>query len=223
MAIRAAGAHARREGTTRRAIVQLLKTDGALDSGRLAKRLRLTPMAVRQHLYALQREKLVVAEEHRVPRGRPAKHWHLTPEADHLFPDAHDELSLSLMRAVGKAFGSSGLKRVLEARSALQRAYYHERIPASASLEGKLRALARIRTDDGCMAEVRRQDAGFLFVERHCPIRAAASAWEDFRSMELELFRAVLGPRVDVERMEHIIDGDLRTVYRVAPTDGTSP
>jgi len=38
-----------REGKTRRAIVKLLKTEGALDSSRLARHLRLTPMAVRQH------------------------------------------------------------------------------------------------------------------------------------------------------------------------------
>ncbi len=51
------------ENTTRRAIVKLLKTEGALDSARLARKLRVTPMAVRQHLYTLQKEKLVNAEE----------------------------------------------------------------------------------------------------------------------------------------------------------------
>ena len=50
------------ESRTRRAIVKLLKTEGALDSARLAKKLRVTPMAVRQHLYALQKEKMVNAE-----------------------------------------------------------------------------------------------------------------------------------------------------------------
>ena len=54
---------------TRRAIVQLLKTEGALDSTSLGRRLKLTPMAVRQHLYALQDEKLVTSEDRPVPRG----------------------------------------------------------------------------------------------------------------------------------------------------------
>jgi len=103
-----------REGKTRRAIVKLLKTEGALDSSRLARHLRLTPMAVRQHLYALQREKLVSAEERPVPLGRPAKHWHLTPEANRLFPDAYAELTLALVGAVEKAFGPAGTQRVLE-------------------------------------------------------------------------------------------------------------
>src|SRR5581483_8023550 len=94
-----------REGRTRRAIVKLLKTEGPLDSARLAKRLKLTPMAVRQHLYALERERLVAAEERPVPLGRPAKYWQLTRAADRLFPDAYAELSVALLDAVGAALG----------------------------------------------------------------------------------------------------------------------
>jgi predicted ArsR family transcriptional regulator len=49
--------------TPRARIARLLKTEGALDSAQLAERLGLTAMAVRQHLYALQSEKFVAAEE----------------------------------------------------------------------------------------------------------------------------------------------------------------
>lgn len=207
-------------GKTRRAIVKLLKTEGALDSSRLARHLRLTPMAVRQHLYALQREKLVTAEERPVPLGRPAKHWQLTPEANRLFPDAYAELTLALVGAVEKAFGPAGTQRVLESRCALQQTAYRARIPAAASLDEKLRELARIRTEEGYMAEVTRDGDGFLFVERHCPICAAASACQGFCATELDLFRAVLGGGARVERTEHIIAGDRRCVYRVTPSAG---
>jgi predicted ArsR family transcriptional regulator len=44
------------ERKTRRAIIKILKTQGPLDSARLADQLGLTAMAVRQHLYALQGE-----------------------------------------------------------------------------------------------------------------------------------------------------------------------
>ena len=43
--------------------MKILKTEGAMDSAALAARLKVTTMAVRQHLYALQQEKLVSAEE----------------------------------------------------------------------------------------------------------------------------------------------------------------
>src|SRR5579872_4055031 len=102
------------EQKTRRAIVKLMKTEGAMDSAHLGDRLGLTAMAVRQHLYALQEEKLVTAKERPVPLGRPAKYWQLTHEADRLFPDAYAELSVSLIGALGDAFGPEGLERVLE-------------------------------------------------------------------------------------------------------------
>jgi predicted ArsR family transcriptional regulator len=204
-----------REGKTRRALVRLLKAEGALDSARLARRLRLTPMAVRQHLYALQREKLVTAEARPVPLGRPAKYWRLTRDADRLFPDAYAELSVALIGAMGEAFGPSGVQRVLESRSAAQQSAYTARLAGAKSLEDKLRALARVRTEEGYMAEVKRDGDAFLFIENHCPICAAANVCQGFCSAELDLFGAVLGKGVAIERSEHIVSGDRRCVYRV--------
>jgi predicted ArsR family transcriptional regulator len=203
-------------GKTRRAIVKRLKAEGPVDSARLARRMGLTPMAVRQHLYALQREKLVTAEERKGRLGRPAKYWQLTREADRLFPDAYAELSVALIGALGDTFGEAGVQRVLESRCAAQRTAYRARIDASAPLGDKLRALAKQRTEEGYMAEVRRDGDGYLFIENHCPICAAATVCQGFCSTELELFRDVLGPEVAVERGEHIVSGDRRCVYRVS-------
>jgi predicted ArsR family transcriptional regulator len=203
-------------GKTRRAIVKRLKAEGPVDSARLARRMGLTPMAVRQHLYALQREKLVTAEERKGRLGRPAKYWQLTREADRLFPDAYAELSVALIGALGDTFGEAGVQRVLESRCAAQRTAYRARIDASAPLGDKLRALAKQRTEEGYMAEVRRDGDGYLFIENHCPICAAATVCQGFCSTELDLFRDVLGPEVAVERGEHIVSGDRRCVYRVS-------
>jgi predicted ArsR family transcriptional regulator len=202
---------------TRRAIVKLLKTEGAMVAAQLAERLNLTAMAVRQHLYDLQREKLVTAQERPVPLGRPAKYWQLTQDADRLFPDAYAELSVDLIDALSDTFGDAGLQRVIESRSAKQRADYLNRIPCSASLKEKLRALARIRTEEGYMAELKPEARGsFLLIENHCPICAAATVCKGFCSTELDLFRSVLGPDVAVERVEHIVSGGRRCAYRIA-------
>src|SRR5688572_15312723 len=193
------------ETKTRRRIVKLLKSEGAMDSATLAARLQVTAMAVRQHLYALQQEKLVTAEERRAPRGRPAKFWRLTQEADRLFPEAYAELNAALITSVEDAFGPDGMARLLDARVARQRADYRSRITASAPLAKRVQQLARIRADEGYMAEVKRDGQGFLFIENHCPICAAATACQGFCASELDLFRTALGPGVSVERTEHIL------------------
>jgi predicted ArsR family transcriptional regulator len=213
-----AGVQAPGERKTRRAITKLLKTEGPIDSAQLGQRLGLTAMAVRQHLYALQREGLVASEERPVPIGRPAKFWRLTREADHLFPEAYAELSVALIDSVKDAFGDEGLERVLTSRCARQQVDYGRRIRPHDSLERKLEELAKVRSEEGYMAEVRREDDGsFLLVENHCPICAAANACQGFCTTELDLFRSVLGPGVSVERAEHIIKGDNRCVYKVQP------
>ena len=176
-----AGVQAAGERKTRRAITKLLKTEGPIDSAQLAKRLGLTAMAVRQHLYVLQREGLVTAEERPVPIGRPAKFWRLTPEADHLFPEAYAELSVALIDSVKDAFGDEGLERVLTSRCARQRLDYGKRIAKHASLKRKLQELAQVRSEEGYMAEIRSEgDGSFLLVENHCPICAAANACQGF-------------------------------------------
>ncbi|HZN06771.1 MAG TPA: metalloregulator ArsR/SmtB family transcription factor [Pyrinomonadaceae bacterium] len=210
------------ERKTRRAITKLLKTEGPIDSAQLAERLGLTAMAVRQHLYALQREGLVSAEQRPVPIGRPAKFWRLTREADRLFPEAYAELSVALIDSVKDAFGDEGLERVLTSRCARQRMDYGKRIRPKDSLEKKLEELAKVRTEEGYMAEIRTEGEGsYLLIENHCPICAAANACQGFCATELDLFRSVLGPGISVERAEHIISGDHRCVYRVTPQKST--
>jgi predicted ArsR family transcriptional regulator len=203
---------------TRRAIVKLLKTEGPIDSAQLSRHLNVTAMAVRQHLYALQKEGLVTAEERPGPVGRPAKFWQLTREADRLFPDAYAELNVALIDALQDTFGAEGLNRVLSARCARQRSDYAKRILPTDPLEKKLSELAFVRTEEGYMAEVRSEGEGsYLLVENHCPICAAANACQGFCKTELDLFRSILGPDVKVERVEHIVSGDKRCAYRVTP------
>lgn len=201
---------------TRRAIVQWLKQEGALDAETLASHFNITAMAVRQHLYALQKEGLVTHQEETRPMGRPAKLWHLTPAADRFFPDRYAELTLSLIDSMKQAFGEEGLDRLLEVRTREQIQAYRAIVSRHASLQRQLEALAQQRTEEGYMAEVVTQaDGSFLLAEKHCPICAVATACTGLCRMELEIFQATLGDKVTIERIEHILNGDLRCVYRV--------
>lgn len=189
-----------------------------MDATQLADRLHLSAMAVRLHLYALQAEHLVTYEEEPRPVGRPAKLWQLTPAANHLFPEAYAELTLSLIGSIGKTFGKMGLDRLLALRTRDQITAYRRRITGAESLRQRLKSLAAIRTDEGYMADVKPQpDGAFLLVENHCPICAAATACTGLCAKELEVFQSVLGDDVVVTRTEHIVSGARRCAYRVCP------
>ena len=55
----------------------------------------------------------------------------------------------------------------------------------------------------------------YLLIENHCPVCAAAHACRGLCRGELELFREVLGPGVEVERVDHILTGARCCSYRV--------
>ena len=209
------------EPRTRRGLLERLKQEGAQDAGALAETLGVSAMAVRQHLYALEGEGLVTFEAEPRPVGRPAKLWRLTAAADRFFPDGHADLTLGLLAALRETFGEAGMEKLLAARTAEQIAVYGRRVKPSDPLPARLAALAALRTEEGYMAAVERDgddggDGGYLFVENHCPVCAAARSCQGLCASELEVFRAVLGPDVTVERCDHILAGARRCAYRVA-------
>src|SRR2546422_644329 len=79
----------------------------------------------------------------------------------------------------------------------------------------QLERLAATRSAEGYMATVRKAGDGWLLVENHCPICAAARACQGFCRSELELFREVLGEGVEIERVEHVLAGGRRCAYSV--------
>src|SRR5262245_57539834 len=182
------------QSPARRAILELLKWEGPQDAAEMARRLEVSPMAVRQHLYALEEQKLVTHEKDPRPLGRPAKLWKLTSAADAIFPNAHADLTLSLLRSVRDTFGESGMSRLIAARSKEQSDGYRAERRGSGSLRRRREALAKVRTREGYMAEVREDSEGtLLLIENHCPICAAAKTCTNLCAAELSVFSAVLG------------------------------
>ncbi|SRR6266540_803510 len=204
------------DARTRRAILDLLKWNGPQDATVLARRLKVSPMAVRQHLYALAGQKMVTSRPQARPMGRPAKLWELTPAANELFPNAHAELTLSLIEAVRSTFGEPGMERLIAKRGRDQIDAYRARVPRSGPLRRRVEALAKLRAREGYLAEVREDaDGTLLLVENHCPICAAAAACTNLCAGELQVFREVLGREISVERTEHILAGARRCAYRI--------
>jgi len=183
----------------------------------MADDMALTPMAVRQHLYALADDGLVEAGTLPGSVGRPSKIWKLTQAADAFFPQGYADLTAGLLMAMRDALGDEGLDKVVQTRLEQQTESYGQLMPKSETLADRLRTLVKIRSAEGYMAAVEEDKDGFLFVENHCPICAAAEACTGLCAAELTLFRAVLGPDVTIERTDHILAGARRCAYRIRP------
>jgi predicted ArsR family transcriptional regulator len=206
------------QATTGRAAVRdLIKREGPISADSAAEKLAITAMAVRQHLYALEAAGEAAHVEEARPRGRPVKMWRATRAADTHFSDSHSALAGDLIAQVKKAFGEDGLDRLLKLRNADLEKTYRARTDKAQTLKAKLEALAKIRSAEGYMAEVKRdpESGQWLFVENHCPICAAARLCTGLCREELALFHRVLGRDIKVERLSHILAGAGRCAYRV--------
>jgi predicted ArsR family transcriptional regulator len=204
-------------------LLALLKTGGPRTAAELGKALGITAEAARQQLVKMSADGLLVAfsESHGV--GRPSQRWSLTAAGNARFPDRHAELTLQLIRTVRKELGEGTLDRLIEARSSQARVNYSAALEGSADLAERVARLAAIRTGEGYMAAWHPDGAGFLLIENHCPICAAATECQGFCRTELELFGQALGPEVSVERTEHIVAGARRCVYRIQPRETVPP
>jgi predicted ArsR family transcriptional regulator len=93
-------------------------------------------------------------------------------------------------------------------------ARYIDAIDGARRIATRLERLAGARTADGYMAQVETTQNGWLFIENHCPICAAAALCQGFCTGELAMFRRLL-QGASVERTEHIVSGARRCAYRI--------
>ena len=203
-------------------VLYQLKTRGPQTAAQVARRLGVTAMAVRQHLYRLNVEDLVEFTDERRKVGRPARVWRLTSAAAERFPDTHGDLTVEIIGAVRATFGEAGMDKLLRERLRREIDEYRARLrPAGTSIAKRAHALAEIRREQGYMAECSRMpDGSMLLAENHCPICAAASTCQGLCREELSLFRAVLGDKARVERTDHILAGARRCAYRITAANG---
>ncbi|HEY9848689.1 MAG TPA: metalloregulator ArsR/SmtB family transcription factor [Leptolyngbyaceae cyanobacterium] len=199
-------------------ILYLLKMQGPQTATALAEQLQISPMAVRQHLQALQAMQQVTYQQQRRPLGRPVKLWQLTEQCTNSFPDSHGDLMVDLLLGVETIFGREGLEKLLAERTQRQIENYSARLSEFSTIKDwreRVAALACLRDREGYMAEaIEQPDGTLLLVENHCPIRSAAASCQLLCHCEQEMFNSVLGD-VSIQRVEHSLQGDRRCAYLI--------
>jgi predicted ArsR family transcriptional regulator len=204
-----------RSGSAAQRILNELKLKGPQTAAELGKTLGVTGEAARLQLVRLASQGLVEAfsEVHGV--GRPSQKWHLKALGHGTFPDTHDQIAVQLIDHIRKTLGEDALIKIIAARDETIRANYSVEIQGAASLRERVKRLAAIRNREGYMCEWRSEGKEYVLVENHCPICAVATACQGFCQTELETFKKVLGPGVDVRREEHLMNGGRRCTYRI--------
>jgi predicted ArsR family transcriptional regulator len=201
--------------TSRSAIIDLLKANGSMSVEQLAESLGVSKVCVRRHLGVLESDGLIEYEPERHERGRPRHLYRLTEKARCLFPQRYDELAREVMGQIEQQFGAAALVQVLRARAdewIEQLMGELEGLP----FEERVRALAKMITARGYLAESRRQkDGSFRLRKRHCPTEKVAVRYPQLCDEEVRVYREVIGGTVTREC--RIADGHRVCEFLLAP------
>jgi predicted ArsR family transcriptional regulator len=208
------------EGTTRGRILLLLKTNGRLSAGQLSSELGLTEMAVRRHMYALEREGSISVISVKQAMGRPIHTYELTMQADDRFPKNYNLLALDLLEELAEDPETAGLiTRMFEGRQKKLLDRYEPRMTGK-SLEQKVAELELIQNAGGYMAKAEDKANGqYILYEYNCPIAQVAGKYEQACSCELSLFESLL--QTKVERTECLAKGGGRCSYTIGIENGS--
>jgi predicted ArsR family transcriptional regulator len=175
----------------------------------------ISGMGVRRHLTALAGEGLVeTAACASAGPGRPPTGWRLSAAGRELFPRRYDVLAIDLIDDLGPEELAGALAR----RNGRQVAEYQAALAPCADLGQQVAEVAHLRDQAGYQAEWSPGEGGTLVLtENNCAIHRVAEHHPAVCTMELSLFREVLGPDVEVTRVSHAMAGDAACTYCIRP------
>jgi predicted ArsR family transcriptional regulator len=195
--------------------LKLLKTRGPQSSAALAMELGITGEGARFQLTKMAEEGLVQAIQESKGVGRPTQMWSITEKGNEHFPDKHAAFSAQLLEAMQEVLEPAQMSAIVSLREKKANGKYVETLKNIPDLEEKISRLSELRNSDGYLAEWDKEEGGFILIENHCPICAAAQRCADLCEAEMNTFKEIFGQNVSIERVDHIIAGARRCAYKI--------
>ena len=169
-----------------------LKRSRGLPVGEIATRLGMSYMGIKSQCLALEKNGHITARNQHCETGRPQLIYRLTAKGQRLFQKDDQRLAISLLNEARKLFGAAAAEKLLFLHFQNLTAEYLKQIPAKATPEERLTAVAALRDADGHMARI---EAGCLW-ESHVPLAGIFEAFPAAVAMEEIMISKVLGAAV---------------------------
>ncbi len=183
----------------------------------IAAKMGISKMGAHKHLVRLEERGLIERFNERSGVGRPTLWFKLSDKSSSLFPKAYADISVCALGFIERKLGRDAVEQVLRERQNELYTRYSERL---AGKEGpdRVRELAKLRDQDGYMAEAR--PAGKLsmeILEHNCPILQIASKYQEACKTETQLFSRLLGSQVEATHRAAVGDSVCRFMIQSKP------
>ena len=195
------------DASTRSRVSRSILQYGPSTANDLAKRLNLTPAAVRRHLTVLMNIGHLTSREQRVygprGRGRPARVFALTDAGRAEFYQAYDRLAVDALGYLQQIGGEQAVTRFAEQFAGQVTTGFDEIVgeyPTPAE------ALVEALTAKGFVASLQPVRSGVQLCQYHCPVAHVAAEFPELCEAETRAFAQMLDSHV--QRLATIAHGD---------------
>lgn len=201
--LRAHAPHAEHDGTRRR-VLELVASEGPVTASHLAGILGLTQAAVRRHLAGLEGDGTITVHDGgtgagRARRGRPARHYVVSPAGQAELGDQDSELAAQVLRYLRRTGGDEAVEAFASERNDAVVRRYAPRLTATDPLE-RAAQLADLLAADGFAASVRPVVGPLVptvqLCQGHCPVQKVAEDFPELCEAEARAFSDLLGTHV---------------------------
>ena len=195
------------DASTRSRVSRSILQYGPSTANDLAKRLNLTPAAVRRHLTVLISMGHLTAREQRVygprGRGRPARVFSLTDAGRAEFYQAYDELAIKALRYLQRVAGPEAVSEFAEQVADRVRTRFDT---IAGEYDTPAEALVEALTANGFVASLQPVRSGVQLCQYHCPVAHVAAEFPELCEAETRAFAQLLDSHV--QRLATIAHGD---------------
>lgn len=185
-------------GARQKELLQLLlKNKAGMTADELSAGLNITRNAARQHLAALETDRLVEKGATRPSGGRPEQLYRLTDQGRELFPRHYSWFAELLLGSIKASAGDEGLRERLREMGTQVASQLRGQYPQLTTPEEKVQKLAEIMEQLGYNAHYAAADAEPIIEADNCIFHHLASANPDVCEFDLALMAAFTGRAVE--------------------------
>jgi predicted ArsR family transcriptional regulator len=190
---------------------------GPVHAADVARRLGVTPAAVRRHLETLEEAQLVAVHDGAPVRprgrGRPARSYVVTARGHRAAGAAYEDAALAALGHIATHYGPEAVVAFADERMAEWEDRWRDTVDAAGPHPAdRARALAGALASDGFAAEARPLaghsvvSPGVQICQGHCPVHALATVHPELCDAETRAFSRLVGAHV--QRLATIAHGD---------------
>lgn len=198
---------------TKQKIIKSLKTNGGLTAGELSAMLGISATAVRRHLTTLEARNLICHRSEQRGMGRPSFVYELPDSYAKVFDQSLTAFVNSVVQELDESDGNKRPDSVFNRRQAKRHKQYL-RLTTGETLTDRVACLARLMESEGRITTWQQvNETRFILRQHNCPFYRLNGRFDPPCRREISLLQKTL--KADVQRVNHILKGDVACVYLI--------